>query len=248
MSQGNFVITDFVSLFVAHDRVGVKRVFEKRYATAFIITKKGAVRFSFDGGEVVSDASHAVMIPEGLTYTNECLSDAESYVFNFHTLGVHEPMQFDFSAHEAADRIYSEMLEYSFSPSMQNGCAIMERMYSLAKNLFGSEEKSAGAHPIISDAIRFMQMNLATQDLAIKDVARSCNISEIYLRKLFERYVFTTPYKKLTAIRMARARLLIKEKRSIKEVSLAVGYSDLFQFSRAYKRYYGYPPSCENER
>ena len=29
----------------------------------------------------------------------------------------------------------------------------------------------------------------------------------------------------------------------VKEIAAAVGYSDIYQFSRAYKRHFGFPPS-----
>jgi len=46
---------------------------------------------------------------------------------------------------------------------------------------------------------------------------------------------------------MQQARLYLHERRSVSETALAVGYSDIYQFSRCYRRYYGYPPSKECE-
>ena len=61
--------------------------------------------------------------------------------------------------------------------------------------------------------------------------------------KLFAKELNTSPFRHLTKLRMEKASLLIFEKRPLKEVAESVGYSDVFQFSRAYKRYFGYPPS-----
>ena len=47
----------------------------------------------------------------------------------------------------------------------------------------------------------------------------------------------------LTDLRMDEARAMLEEKRPIKEVIGRVGYSDVYQFSRAYKRHFGFPPS-----
>ena len=245
MKNSAFVITDFVSVFISSDRGGWKRLFENRYASAIIVTRSGKIRFSYDGGEMIADPTHAVLLPEGITYLNECLSDAESYVFNFHTLKRPEPMVFEFSRHGFAERIYNDILSASFSKSLKNEITVMERLYSLASALIANSECDEDMHPIISAAIRFMYSNLSLPTLTIGEVARSCNVSEIYLRKLFEKHLKTTPFKKLTEMRMERARVLVREMRGIGEVAVSVGYSDLFQFSRAYKRYYGYPPSNE---
>ena len=88
-----------------------------------------------------------------------------------------------------------------------------------------------------------MRQHCHRADLTVREVARRCSISEVYLRKLFARELGMSPSRKLTELRMQRAQLLIAEKRPLKEISEGVGYSDVFQFSRAYKRYFGYPPS-----
>ena len=245
MKNSSFVITDFVSVFISNDRGGTKRLFENRYASAFIVTKSGKIRFSYDGGELVSDPTHAVLLPEGITYLNECLSDAVSYVFNFHTQTIPIPMSFEFSRHGFAEKIYNDILTAGYSSSLKNEVLIMERLYSLASALIADSGCEDELHPIVSSAIRFMHANLSSSTLTVGDVARSCNVSEIYLRKLFEKHLKTTPFKKLTEIRMERARVLVREMRGLGEVAASIGYSDLFQFSRAYKRYYGYPPSSE---
>ena len=82
----DFVITRFNSLFKAHDPKGHKTHFKNRKFACFIITLKGKIRFSCDGGEVIASAGHPVFLPKDLTYVNECLETAESLVFNFYTL------------------------------------------------------------------------------------------------------------------------------------------------------------------
>ena len=85
--------------------------------------------------------------------------------------------------------------------------------------------------------------NYGNCTLTVAEVAANCFVSEIYLRKLFEKKYNTTPFKMLTDIRMKKAYLLAKEKRPIKEIAEESGYSAVYQFSRAYKKYYGFSPS-----
>ena len=239
-----FVITDFVSLFIAHNARDKVMRFIDRESTALIITVRGRIRFSFDCGEVVSDPEHAVLLPEGLSYLNECLDDAESYVFNFHTSTPQKPMTIDFSDHALACKHYNDIISRIPFSSISDRCAIMESMYALAKGIFYSES-GVRLHPIIKGAVSFMQQNLACAALTVEDVARSLNISEIYLRKLFEKHLGVTPFKKLTELRMSRAKLLIEDGQGLKQVCGGVGYTDVFQFSRAYKRYFGHSPSSD---
>ena len=81
----HFVITEFVSLFYVYDFKGQKKEFQQRFASCFIITVKGKIRFSHRDGELIAQAGQPVFLPRGLHYVNECLEDAESYVFNLQT-------------------------------------------------------------------------------------------------------------------------------------------------------------------
>ena len=98
---------------------------------------------------------------------------------------------------------------------------------------------------MVRKALLFMRQHYGQAELTVGDVASHCCISEVYLRKLFEVEVHAPPFRKLTEIRMERARQMVIERRPLKEIAESVGYSDVFQFSRAYKRHFGYAPSKE---
>ncbi len=240
----DFVITRFNSLFKAHDPKGHKTHFKSRKFACFIITLKGKIRFSCDGGEVIASAGHPVFLPKDLTYVNECLETAESLVFNFYTLHSYQhPLALAPVSDALAEEIYERIYAKSFSLSLENTLAVLADLYRLAGKLMeGCGEKSE-SHPIIGKATEYMRQYCHSAALTVGEVARHCYISEVYLRQLFERELHTTPFRKLTELRMQKAKLLIEEKRPLKEVAVSVGYSDVFQFSRAYKRYFGYPPS-----
>ena len=85
MDRASFVITQYLTPLHVFDKAGSRMNFESRYANCFIITLKGRIRFSFESGTVSSDEKHSVFLPRGLRYLNECIEEAESYVFNFQT-------------------------------------------------------------------------------------------------------------------------------------------------------------------
>ena len=244
MKDTEFIITEIVSVLRAHNTVRTRR-FADRVSSAFIVTLSGKIRFSFDGGEVVSDPGHAVLLPEGLTYNNECLEEADSIVFNFHAMGALVPQSIAFSDHAFAMKHYNSILALTPFPSYYSSCAMLESIYALARSIFSTRDKDTQLHPMVREAIIYMQKRLESRELSVRDVAHNLNISEIYLRKLFSAHLSTTPFKKLTELRMNRARLLIADGRGLKEVCENVGYADIFQFSRAYKRHFGHPPSSD---
>ena len=242
----NFVITRCHSVFEANDRVGRRALFVDRGYACFIITLRGKIRFSYDGGEVIAEEGHPVFLPRGLTYLNECLEDAESCVFNFQTLNSdHRPMQLAPVPETVVREAYEHIREKMFSASLENSLSVFEELYALARILLKNYEGESHTHPVIAKATDFMRKYCDRPTLTVGEVARHCYISDVYLRKLFERELKTSPFRKLTEIRMEKARALIEEKRPLKEIAPAVGYSDVFQFSRAYKRHFGHPPSSK---
>lgn len=246
MELEGFVIDRFVSCFYAKDPKGRKKEFENRRFACFIITLKGRISFTAGDTRVFSDSEHAVFLPQGLNYINECLEDAESIVLNFSTAQPYKlPVSLASVSSARAKECYTAIKKASAMLSAQSKMLIFRELYSVAYELFAEKSKSRASDEIVTKAIEYMMENYYKSELSVTDIAAHCYISEIYLRKLFEKKYSTTPFKKLTEIRMKRAYILAKEKRPITEIAEAVGYGAVCQFSRAYKKYYGRPPSAE---
>lgn len=77
-----------------------------------------------------------------------------------------------------------------------------------------------------------------------QDVADACSVTAVYLSRLFGRFSDCGAYQYLMRRRMNYAAgLLMNEGLLVKEVAFRMGFPDAFQFSRAFKRVYGIPPS-----
>ncbi len=77
-----------------------------------------------------------------------------------------------------------------------------------------------------------------------RDLSREVALNEFKLRRGFKEYFGITVYDYVTRLRMEQARrLLLEDRRSIAEVSAAVGFSHQNNFSIAFKKYFGIPPS-----
>ena len=238
------LISDFLSAIRVHDAKGREVRFENRHAASFILTVKGEIRFTFEGGSIVSCPKQGVFLPKGLTYTNKCLENAESYMFNFDTLSVHaHPHALSPLPEERISEAFLMLKLLNEKNSFHARLRIFEELYRLADRLFPAESAESHADRILSDAIDFIHKNCSDASLTVRMISDSLFISEIYLRKLFSKKLGTTPGRFLTEVRMKKARQLALEKRAIGEIALLSGYSDVYQFSRAFKRFYGCPPS-----
>jgi AraC-like DNA-binding protein len=241
----NFVITEFIGAMLSKDPKGRKFVYNNRPYACFIVTYKGRVKFTSKYGIVVADSEHSVFLPQGLSYVNECEDDAESYVFNFLTQSKYdEPLSLNALGKSEIDLIFNNIKRESDRRIVtSNNVGVFAEIYLLAKKLFLENFNQNDIHPLVKKALLYMNENYSNNLITMQDVAEKCYVSEVYLRKLFDKYLNETPFKILTKIRMEKAKFMIEEKRPIIEIALNVGYSDIYQFSRAYKKFYGYSPS-----
>jgi AraC family carnitine catabolism transcriptional activator len=92
-------------------------------------------------------------------------------------------------------------------------------------------------------AIRAME-EFTEEPLGSKELARLCGLSQRQMERLFQEEIGTTALSLYLKLRLERAeRLLTYGDLSVRDAGVACGFSSLSQFSRAFKRHYGKPPS-----
>jgi AraC family transcriptional regulator of arabinose operon len=88
----------------------------------------------------------------------------------------------------------------------------------------------------IQKFINFMNKNYSNPDLSIHEIASFGNISEIYLRKLFNKYLQVSPKQYLIHLRISKSKELFESTNlSVDQVSKNCGYSTVYHFCRSFK-------------
>ena len=83
-----------------------------------------------------------------------------------------------------------------------------------------------------------------TSELSMQDVAKAMNYSEAYFCKLFKQCFRVNFSAWLNEFRVEKAKeMLLQTRMSIREISLACGYTDANYFARVFKRITGKTPS-----
>lgn len=78
---------------------------------------------------------------------------------------------------------------------------------------------------------------------SIEELCSDFGYTYSYLSKTFNKYYETTPSQYLLSKKMDYAVMLLKKDEPIKNISEKLGYSTPYNFSRAFKKYYGMAPS-----
>lgn len=214
-----------------------------RYSDGIITVVDGFLEFNFYDTVISCNKGESIFVPKGSNYKIKCKEKAISCIVNFYTDGSCSlPVGFQAIDETIYDEIFNR-LDFLLQNKIGNKNMIFSLYYRLMSELFSESEQSGTIHEIVRCAEEIMIRNISDSFLSCEFVSENLNISEVYLRKLFAKHVGISPSKYLIKLRMEKARQYLLEGYSVTQTSNSVGYSEIYQFSRAYKRYFGFPPS-----
>lgn len=221
-----------------HDKILMKN----RYSDAIVTVVDGVLEFDFDDITILCKKRKSVFVPKGSNYKISCQKKAQSRIVNFYTDGsISAPIEFREINERVYERIFNR-LEILLQNKIENRNMIFSLYYRLFAELLDICEQE-NVPEIVRNAQKIMFENIFDSLLSCEAVSNKLNISEVYLRKLFTKHMGISPSKYLIKLRMERAKQYMLEGYSVTQTADSVGYSDIYQFSRAYKRYWGFSPS-----
>ena len=95
----------------------------------------------------------------------------------------------------------------------------------------------------ISKAVDYIHSNL-DQPVSVEELANIVHMSQTAFYLNFKDVMQVSPLQYAKSVKLFEAQKLIKEGKRVNEASYLVGYNNLAQFSREYKRQFGFTPSA----
>ncbi len=119
--------------------------------------------------------------------------------------------------------------------------AEMSREWVALKQALGPSSYVEGTRERSEQALRALASTCAYDS---RTLASALGISQRQLQRLFKRQFGCTPQAWLQAERLETARQMLCGAASVKEVAYTLGFPQLSQFSRDFKRHFGVTPSA----
>lgn len=128
------------------------------------------------------------------------------------------------------------------------GEAIIDEIYfRLLSNERGGELRylleQRGEFQRISKAVKHIHENL-DQPVSVDALAAMVHMGQTSFYENFKRVMHLSPLQYAKSVKLHHARLLINEGKKANEAGYLVGYNSPAQFSREYKRHFGFSPSA----
>lgn len=236
------IITDILSVSVIPASKG--RTFSTKsrpsYALSFS-SGDGAIEYTQGDTKIISDYTHAVILPRGGRYSLKNLEGGNFPIINFDTK---EPF---------TDKIFS--INITKPEQYLKDFSHLERLHTLGDNrhaemsvLYGIfsrlERECVSRHPILSSAMDYIAENIYKQQISNATLAKIAGVSEIHFRRTFKKHYGTTPGQYILSQRIEHAKELLAEGGlSVWAIAESCGFSSVYHFSKIFKSTVGISPS-----
>ena len=223
---------------------------ENRPSTAIFLRFEGETEYRFGPHRLISDLTHPVILPRGSSYHWHCLERGSCLYVEFDTdLTAPHPIGFCISdparLHTLLQRL--EQLSRRRPPHFQLAARAM--VYEALHLLFSSQTESSPYLPSgkarqIRPALEYMHTHYS-DPASNGQLAALCGISTVYFRKLFAAAHGTSPIRYLHRLRIEKAKEMLKsDYGTLSDIALAVGYPNVFHFSKIFKNLTGISPGA----
>ena len=226
---------------------GSYHIMHGRRSSGIIVVLHGRMEFVFDEISIPCEYGHGIYIPEGAEYTIRSYECSENRVFNFYDEAERVPVPIEISDTGAIERLFDETeRELLKSNCSQN--KVFSLFYQVLSELFDKSTYLETGEKYVRLAEDIIVKSVSDASLSCRMIADRISVSEVYLRKLFAKHREISPSRYIQNIRMSKAQAYLSDGYPVGETAEMVGYSDIYQFSRVYKKHFGYSPRATAQK
>lgn len=240
----DFDITEIVLACLVQKGSG-QRIHRDRPSHGLALKCSGKNRYTFDDGTVLTVcANEIVYLPRCSTYRVDDVEIGDCYAINFQL-----PEGVSFAPFVIRTKDSDAFLTLFKSAERHwRGKAASYRMkckallYEVLCKIQGENSGylSTEQYRRIAAAVAYINEHYISEPLSVEGLARMCDITPEYFRKIFRVAHGISPCKYIANLRLKRmAELLASGMYSVTEAAALSGYEDLSYCSRAFKKKYG---------
>lgn len=220
-----------------------------RSCWGILLKYEGETVYTNQSSQYISDSHHLMILPKGASYEWICTKPGHYIII-------------DFECDLECKNIFS--LNIPNDDSILKMFKELEKTHFAKKNFFEITSISI-LYSIISKAIHFHYneikyipnakkarllpaaeyiKNNYTKQIKNEELASLCNISTVYFRKLFFEVYGISPINYIHNLRIEKAKeMLHSDYSNITNISLTLGYNNIYEFSRDFKKHTGVSPT-----
>ena len=203
--------------------------------------KKGKITYTQNGKKYISDNSNVIIMPKGQAYSLHRDENGEFAVINFECTNFSTD-KFITIPIKNPDTLLKDFEQIkSLYLFRKNRAKIMSLFYNIIHKVCSENESVSN---VLLPAIDYLEKNLASPELSNLILAKQCNISEVYFRKLFIKTYGITPRQYIINTRIEKAKQLLTDGiLKVGEIAELCGFTNPYHFCRIFKERTGMTPT-----
>lgn len=257
-SLADLIITKVHSISVIGSERNSDGARSDRPSWALVFKFEGQTDYMVQNQKIISNIAHPVLIPKGCTYSWVTTIEGRYYILEFDACTSCETEKEKNGA--CADLIFQCALQVpeALLKPLRRIELVMNRQYegtqmeairqlyeilhllqSSGKQYVPSDKRSK-----IQPALDYIAEN-PDKDASNEELARLTGFSTPYFRKVFTEVTGQPPAHYIHTLRIEKAKAMLRsDYGSITDISLSLGYANIYDFSRTFKKITGISPSA----
>ena len=241
------VITKIHSVSTMYNESGKKAKRINRPNWAIVIKYEGETVYKISDKQYVSNINNMVILPKGSTYETHFMKSGHFSIIEFECAEeYHSPLFFSLRNSDKILELFRKM-EYKRnirSPlyeleCIQNTYAIINMLYKESTRKYSPDHQ----HQRLAPALDYIAKNY-TNKITNAELASLTGLSTDYFRKFFARVYGVSPIEYINDLKIKRAKEMLKSDYiSITDIAFSLGYENIYDFSRCFKKATGISPS-----
>ena len=244
----DLIINEVISSARLTSAAGAKKILISRNNWAALLKVEGKTVYRTGGEQIVSDSHHPVILSAGSNYEWECTETGDFLIIEFSCdRRDGKVYSFELPDNSVFIKNFSRIERSRATHPDSFKAADLQCIYAILVSLIDSSYESNTSSRklgIITPAAAYMSERYFVTDINNDMLAELCGISTVYFRKLFTSVFSVSPMQYLKSVRIEKAKtMLLGDGNSVTDIAESVGYSDIYQFSKAFKSSTGLSPS-----
>ena len=237
----NLTVSEIIEVATIPSAKGREANIKNRFAYGLSFCIEGQITYTQNGIKYVSDKNHAVILPQGQSYSLYGDKKGVFTLINFRCRRVLCDTICVLPIHSAEE--YIKDFENMRRLSLFEGTR--PKMFSIFYNmLYRLSTQTSYEKNLLFPAIKHLEQNYCDPTLTNSTLASLCGISEVYFRSLFLKEYHITPRQYIINVRLDKAKQLLSEGGlKISAISELCGFSNQYHFCRIFKDKEGKTPS-----